>query len=247
MPPVIVLAGGLGTRLREITGDRYAKPMVPVPCGGTDAPFLAFVLGHLRAQGCGEFVLCIGHHGDSIRRHFGDGRRYGLHLVYDDRGAAQTAARVMHAAGRLDAAEFLVVCGDTYHPLDLPAFLAEFRRRPQALAQLALVDAGGDGAANVACDDDGTVLAYDAGGVTGARCGVEAGTLTIRRTAFASLPLRPALSLTDDLYPALIGDRQLHACHSAAPFFDVGTPAGYRRFCAYAARGAAVPVAAADG
>jgi mannose-1-phosphate guanylyltransferase len=248
--PAIVLAGGLGTRLREVTGDRMPKPMVPVPLAGASYPFLEFVLAHLRAQGIVDIIICIGHLGDAIRRHFGDGRRFGLNLVYSDAGAALTATRVMRAmrvVDQLRSLEFLVVCADTYHPLDVSAFIGNFRERPRWLIQLAVIERDGEGAANVAIDDDGTVTAYRVAGVEAARrAGLETGTLAVSRDALAGFDTQGDLSLTDDVYPALIGRRAVGTWDSGAPFFDIGTPDGYRRFCQFAAQAGVAPLSAAS-
>jgi mannose-1-phosphate guanylyltransferase len=242
--PAIVLAGGLGTRLREITGDRYPKPMVPVPLAGASHPFLEFVLAQLRAQGIVDIIICIGHLGESIQRYFGDGSRFGLQIDYDDAGLALTATRVMRAADRLSANEYLVVCGDTYHPFDLPAFMENFQRRPRWLVQLAVLEQGPGGPANVALDADGTVTVYDANGAEGLRVGLETGTLTMRKEALAGFDAALDLSLTDDVYPELIRRQAVGAWASRAPFFDIGTPRGYRDFCRFAAQDGATPLQA---
>jgi NDP-sugar pyrophosphorylase family protein len=240
--PVLVLAGGRGTRLRAITDDRCPKPMVPVHQGDSSCPFLEFVFGHLRAQGCCDIVVCIGHLGETIRHHFGDGRRFGLHLTYDDAGSASTGSRVASAAALAQASEFLVVCGDTYHPLDLSAFVEHFRQHPHRLVQLALVEGSDDAIANVVVTPDGEVVAYDPAGVSGPRVGLETGTLAMRVGALAGFETSPDLSLTADLYPALIRRRAVIATYSRAPFFDIGTPEGYHRFSAFVAGGGATPV-----
>lgn len=242
--PAVILAGGLGTRLRSITGDRYPKPMVPVPLGGRTCPFLEFPLAHLRAHGVGEVVLCIGHLGEQIRRHFGDGSRFGLTISYDDAGAAETACRVLRAGRRLRAPEFVVLCGDVYHPLDIEAFMVDFRRHAAWDMQLAVGAADGEGA-NVALGDDGVVIGYDRAGICGGRTGIETGTLALRSAALDDFGPRTDLSLTADIYPRLIARRALGGFATDAAFFDIGSPAGYDRFRAFVASGGATPLSQA--
>ena len=239
--PVIVLAGGLGTRLRPVTEDRYPKPMAPVAKGDSSFPFLEYVLAHLRAEGCVDITICIGHLGDSLRRHFRDGRRFGLRIGYDDAGDASTGMRVMRAMASLPRDEFLVVCGDTYHPLDLRAFTDDFIEHPRYLAQLSLVEHDDHATPNVAIDESGDVTAYNPAGVRAPRTGVETGTLAMRKLAFAGLRPEPTLSLTADVYPALIGRHAIGARYSPARFFDIGTPSGYHRFSAFVEQGGASP------
>jgi NDP-sugar pyrophosphorylase family protein len=240
----IVLAGGLGTRLAAITADRYPKPMVLVPLDRGSVPFLEFPLAHLRAQGITKILVCIGHLGARIQEHFGDGRRFGLDIGYDDAGAVLTGTRLLHAMRQTTASPLLVVCGDVYHPLDLRRFLANLRQRPGWLMQLAARLGPGDAAApaNLALDSEEQVLAYDARGVRAARAGVETGTLALHRQVLDAAPEATNFSLTEGLYPRLIAQRSLGAFVTDADFFDIGTPERFARFCGYARSGGAVPL-----
>ncbi len=71
MYPVAVLAGGLGLRLRELTGTQLPKAMVPV----LGRPFVDWQLETLAAAGVTDVVLLVGHSGDHIRDHVGSGDR----------------------------------------------------------------------------------------------------------------------------------------------------------------------------
>ena len=75
--PVAILAGGLATRLRPIT-EKIPKVLVPV----AGRPFLAHQLELLKRQGIRRAVLCLGHLGEMVREHFGDGSAHGVHLDY---------------------------------------------------------------------------------------------------------------------------------------------------------------------
>lgn len=240
--PALVLAGGLGTRLREITGDRCPKPMAPVEVDGTPYPFLEFPLGHLYAQGVRDALICIGHLGEQIQRHFGDGKRFGMRFTYDDAGESLTATRLQHALRHITAPVVLVVCGDVFQHLELEPFLARFHAQPRWLLQLAAYTGPISVTHNVALADDGTVIGFNPGGVAGNRTGVETGTLALRPRALENLNPEQQLALTDDIYPGLIAQRALGAFPTMAEFFDIGTPAGYRHFCAHAKAGSAPPL-----
>jgi len=240
--PAIVLAGGLGTRLRSITKNRCPKPMVPVDLAGRSYPFVEFVLRHLFDSGISEVTICLGHLGEQIPRYFGDGSEFGLSISYDAAGQVLTANRVLSAAGRLGAAEFLVVCGDTYHPIDYGQFMSRFHRCSGWLAQLAVHERAAGEPANVRIADDGRVTAYSADADINGLNGLETGTLALRRSALELFHTGTIESLTDDIYPRLITRRALGAFASTVPFFDIGTVAGYQAFCAYAREGGAVPL-----
>ena len=64
----VILAGGLATRLRPIT-DNIPKSMVSID----NRPFLEYQIELLKNMGVADIVLCIGHKGEMIKNHFGDG------------------------------------------------------------------------------------------------------------------------------------------------------------------------------
>jgi NDP-sugar pyrophosphorylase family protein len=238
--PVVVLAGGLGLRLRDITGDRYPKPMVPITVGTDAYPFLEFPLAHLYSQGVRDVLICVGHLGHQIRDHFGNGGSFGMRIRYDDAGSSLTATRLQRAMRLISSPEVLVVCGDVYHPLTLDDFLASFHHAPQWLIQLAVYMGPTTMAANVGMDENRAVTQFGSDSVSGTRVGVESGILALRPQALADLDRGGQLALTDDVYPRLIGKGALGAFPTDVDFFDIGTPEGYRRFSAHAAAHKAV-------
>lgn len=240
--PVIILAGGLGKRLRSVTKDRTPKPMAPIPLAGEHYPFLEFPLAHLRSQGFVEIVICIGHLGDQICRHFGDGHRFDLAISYDDTGLADTGHRVWHATRHMRAGEYLVLCGDVYHAFELSEFVATFGRHPEWALQLAIAPSADNAPANLTVGNEGNISSYDTRGVKGKNAGIDAGTLALRYEAFGSKHVETGYSLTADLYPRLIAQQTLGGMVVDKPFFDIGTPAGYKRFCDHASAGGALPI-----
>src|SRR5262249_41662980 len=93
--PVVILCGGLGTRLRPVLAD-VPKGLAPVG----DRPFLEIQLELLRGQGARRFVLCVGHLAGQIRQTFGDGGRWGVRIDYSVEGD-----RLLGTGGALKLAE----------------------------------------------------------------------------------------------------------------------------------------------
>ena len=73
----IVLAGGLGKRLRPLT-DTTPKPMIPI----AGKPVLLWQIEWLKGHGVDSFVLCIGYLRDKITEFFGDGSKFGVRIDY---------------------------------------------------------------------------------------------------------------------------------------------------------------------
>jgi NDP-sugar pyrophosphorylase family protein len=235
--PVVILAGGLGTRLRSVVADR-PKGLAPV----NSRPFLEIQIELLRKQGVRHFVLCVAHFADMIRQHFGDGKSWNTQIDYSEEGG-----RLLGTGGALKLAQkffaprALVLNGDTYFDLDyrhLLQFHLEERERAGAIATLALAHApDGSRYGKVTLDESGRYLRGFMEKPTerdGEGGWLSAGAYVIERELLEALaPDRP-YSLERDVFPqALAAGRTLAASTSAQTFFDIGTPGGLRTFTEY--------------
>ena len=112
----VILAGGLGTRIRSVS---ELTPKTLLPVGGR--PFADWQLGWLASSGVESVAYCIGHLGEQVRDHVGDGARWGLDVAYVDEGAELrgTAGAVALAAERgVLQDRFLVLYGDSWLQTD---------------------------------------------------------------------------------------------------------------------------------
>jgi D-glycero-alpha-D-manno-heptose 1-phosphate guanylyltransferase len=111
----IILAGGLGTRLKHLLPD-IPKPMAPV-CG---KPFLEYVLQYLQKQGCTEATLSVGYLHDSIQSYFGNSfENMHLNYVIEDTPLG-TGGGIKKCLRYFSSKEdILIVNGDTYFPVDV--------------------------------------------------------------------------------------------------------------------------------
>jgi dTDP-glucose pyrophosphorylase len=118
--PAVVIAAGLGTRLRPLT-EHYAKPVLPVD--GT--PVLAHVLRELADAGVPRVTVVTCHLAEQVERLGGDGRGFGLDLAYARQGSPDGSAHAVVAASV--AAPYLVVGADTVFARgDVGRFAAAF-------------------------------------------------------------------------------------------------------------------------
>ncbi len=74
---VVLMAGGLGTRLRPLT-EECPKPLLPVG----PKPILETILENCRDQGFRRFFISVNYKADMVKRHFGDGARWGVEISY---------------------------------------------------------------------------------------------------------------------------------------------------------------------
>lgn len=108
----VILAAGLGTRLRPLT-DTMPKVMVPIAPG---KPLLEHLVELLRGQGITDFIFNIHYLPDVITSHFGDGTKWGVRIRYSDERdrPLETAGAMKKMESMLDN-NFLFLYGDTLH------------------------------------------------------------------------------------------------------------------------------------
>ena len=107
---VIILAGGLGTRLKPFT-EKIPKPMMDI-CG---KPFLEYQLNNLRNFGTKKVLLCIGYLGKQIEGYFENGKNFGLEIEYSyEKRPLGTGGALKNAESLIKTNPFIVMNGDTY-------------------------------------------------------------------------------------------------------------------------------------
>jgi len=121
--PVVILAGGLATRLRPLT-EKIPKSLVEV----AGRPFLEHQIALLRKNGVTEFFVCVGYLGEMIEDLFGHGTPFGVHISYSYDGTKLlgTGGAIKKLLPKLPE-EFFVLYGDSYLPIDYQAVAAHFR------------------------------------------------------------------------------------------------------------------------
>lgn len=129
---VVIMAGGLGKRLGELTR-KLPKPMLPMG----HKPVLHIIIETFVEQGFRDFILCLNYKSEVIREYFGDGSSFGATITYVEE------SHPMGTAGSLgliqDAFEhpFFVMNGDLITTLNLHSLL-QFHREKEAMATMCL-------------------------------------------------------------------------------------------------------------
>lgn len=126
--PVVVLAGGLGHRLRPLT-DTTPKPLLGV--GGR--PILETIVRHLADHGYYRIYLSVNHLAESIRAHFGDGRAFGVEISYLEEPMRLGTAGPLGLIEKLPAEPMIVMNGDLLTNADLSAMLAFHEQNAAAI------------------------------------------------------------------------------------------------------------------
>jgi len=218
----IVLAGGLGTRLRAVVSD-LPKPMAPV----AGRPFLAILLDQLDQAGFEHVVLSVGYRREAIMEHFGD--RYGrLALSYAvETHPLGTGGAIRLALEQTQAPELFVLNGDTYLALDYSAMLAHHRRHGARLTLAAQQVADTHRYGALALQGDRVIDFLEKG-----RSGpglINGGTYLLEPGLFDDQALPEAFSFETDLLMPKVAELAPLAFITEGRFIDIGVPEDYAR------------------
>ncbi len=218
----ILLAGGLGTRLRSVVADR---PKVMAEVAGK--PFLEHLLLRLSAQGVERAVLAVGYLREQIMSHFG-GRFAGMEIVYSvEETPLGTGGAIRQALAQAGDAPSFVLNADTWLEFDMRAMLDAQRagQAPLAMAVRRVDEVGRFGSLDV---HDGHVVGFFEKGRQGPGQ-INAGVYLLQADAFRGLDLPARFSFEADyLMPHVARLRPL-AFPVSGDFIDIGLPEDYRR------------------
>jgi len=220
----LVLAGGLGTRLRSVVTDR---PKVLALVAGR--PYLAHLLDQLADAGLRRVVLCTGYRADQVRATFGTRYRE-LELLYseEDRPLG-TAGALRLALPQADSEILLVLNGDSYCAADLSAFwrFHEGHRGSGHSASLVLTRVASTRRyGRVEINSNGAVTRFlEKGAVDGPGL-INAGIYLLDRGVVEPIPAAQPVSLERDMFPSWIAG-SLYGFAASSAFIDIGTPESY--------------------
>lgn len=225
-PPCIVLAGGLGTRLKSAVPD---VPKCLAPIAGH--PFLEWQLRSLAERGIESFVLALGHGSDQVSKMLDQpwARNLSIYTVTEHEQLG-TGGAARFAMNKVNLDEVLIANGDTFlggsihsmfAPLDLHG--GEFMRIATVQAQDRTRFGG------VTVDASKRVTAFLEKGHSSAGL-INAGLYRVHRNAFNNFEALIALSIETQVMPRLVSEGALKACEVSGPFIDIGVPDDYHKF-----------------
>jgi len=227
----LVLAAGLGTRLRPLT-DVCAKPAIPV----AGEPLIRRIVRWLASYDVNDLVVNLHYLPQTITAVLGDGSDLSVRVRY-----SWEQPRILGSAGGprlaldiIGGDTFIIANGDTLTDLDVRA-LVDAHRRSDALVTLALVpNREPEKYGGAIMKDDGTVTGFAARGASAKGSYHFIGAQMVHAEAFRQLAAGQAAPSIGGLYDALIAARpgSIHGYVSDAAFWDIGTAEDYARTCA---------------
>ncbi len=215
----IVLAGGLGERIRHLTGG-VPKPLVEV----AGRPFIEWVLARLASTGVRQFVISLGYRAEAALRYFDRRPADGLKLVtVCERSPLGTAGAIRYASAACPAEWYLVSNGDSIVIGELSGAwqLAAPERVDGVVVGVEVPDTARFG--SLVVDSSGRLRAF-AEKVPGKGV-INAGVYLLRRRLIDTINGEVPLSLERDVFPRwLSDDLYIAVLRVQADFLDIGTP-----------------------
>jgi NDP-sugar pyrophosphorylase family protein len=220
MFPVVILCGGLATRLRPVTAT-IPKSLIPI----NGEPFIAHQLRLLRSRGVTDVVLCVGFLGEMIRDFAGDGSPFGLHISYSFDGPELlgTAGAIRRALPYLRET-FFVLYGDSYLPCDYAQVGVAFENSGKLGLMTVYRNQGQFDSSNVEYTG-GRIVRYDKHQKTPAMEYIDYGLGVLSKSVVAALPPDQPRDLAS-VYQNLLAADQLAGFEVTERFYEIGSAEG---------------------
>ena len=209
MPQVVILAGGLGTRLGDITRET-PKSLVNVH----GKPILTHILEWAQLQGCNKALILTGHLSEKFRHYSHSNMSLTFHEETEPLG---TGGALWNAIDHLED-EFILLWGDDFHPIDYSPLVRQHRT---SRAPITMTVTSTSQHFNLE-HRDGKVVAYDKEIIRPNFNGYEAGTSMVDKAVVQKYGKDGKWSWEGTVYPALSGEIRAHL--DDTPFWDMGTP-----------------------
>ena len=222
--PLLILAGGFGTRLRSAVSD-VPKPLAPVG----NNPFLRYLIDQWIAQGVRNMIFLLHHQAALIENYLAAEKAGGLLNGCEIRTVIEeqplgTGGSVAYAAGRCELkSSFLVVNADTWLGSGI------HRMCDASSPSLAVVHVDNSERYGSVQVDKNMVLSFREKQQTAGAGWINAGLYHLHAELFRSWDGKP-FSLERELFTNLAAESRLHAVSLETQFIDIGIPEDYYRF-----------------
>jgi NDP-sugar pyrophosphorylase family protein len=223
---IIVLAGGLATRLGALT-QNTPKSMVKI----NGKPFLEYQLEMFKKSGFNRVLICLGHLGEQIEGYFGDGSRFGIDIKYSYEEKPLGTAGALKNAGALLGDRFFTIYGDSYITPDFDDIWNVFLSKNKQGLMTVYKNNNLYDASNTIISGD-IVTKYDKCNKTPDMACIEYGLNLFHKDVLARIP-KDCFYELGDVFISLIADNELSAYEVKERFYEIGSPSGLQDFISY--------------
>lgn len=220
---VLILCGGVGSRLRGIVDDR-PKPMAQI----NQQPFLDILIDYFCRFGFRRFILCTGYMSETIQNYYSHKEGSLEIVVSDEQTQLGTAGSIKNAERFIQSEPFLVTNGDSFCPVNLAEFY-DFHLSRQALMSMAVVESEETTSCGlVTLNGSLRIVSFEEKKQVQEKGYVNTGIYFFQKDILFSIPANTKYSLEYDLFPRL-SNQDSFAFASCEELIDIGTPERYER------------------
>lgn len=215
----IVLAGGFGTRLKEVVPD-LPKPMAPV----AGRPFLEILLSMLAAKGFKRVILSLGFMSEKISLYFGDSY-LGMEIVYEvEEQPLGTGGAIRAALMHCVADHAFIFNGDTYLDLEVEALEYLWQESHNSMIVVREIpDTARFGRVDIS---DGRIIAFLEKGQSGLGL-INAGCYVLPKDRLDEFPLGQPFSIETEFFIKNLENIRFDGFITQGRFIDIGVPVDY--------------------
>ena len=212
----VILAGGLGTRLKPYTNDN-PKPMIPI----NGKPFLQYLIEQIASWGITDVVLLLGYKADKIIDYFGDGDSLSVNIQYCVTPVEYDTGKRLMSAFELLQNEFILLYCDNYCPIDYKAGKKQFKNSDNIIQITAYKNRDGYTKNNIKCLDD-KVEKYDKNRKEEDLNAVDIGYAFIKKEALELLSDKN-MNFEAEVYPKLVADNRMGVLLTEHRYYSIGS------------------------
>jgi MurNAc alpha-1-phosphate uridylyltransferase len=222
MLPVVILAGGLATRLYPVTR-KIPKALIKI----AGRPFIDHQLALLREKGVIQIVLCVGYLGEMIEEYVGDGSRWGLDVQYsyDGNVLLGTGGAVKKALSLLPDT-FFILYGDSYLDIDYNAVIERFYDEGLPVLMTIYRNQNAFDSSNILMKG-GRILKYDKKSRDPAMEYIDYGLVVVRKKVFDPYPANEPVDLSHVL-SRMVDSGQVAIFEADQRFYEIGSTSGIK-------------------
>lgn len=217
----VILAGGFGTRLREVVPD-LPKPMAPV----ADKPFLEILLNVLEKKGFNRVILSLGYMAEKVVAYFGK-QHNGIEIVYEiEETPLGTGGALKAALNHCKSDHVFIFNGDTFLDLETDEVESKWQEKPQPMIVARQVpDTARYGRLDTS---EGLVSGFIEKGLSGPGL-INAGCYVLPKNIFDDFESGESFSLEQDYLFDAVKKQPFSVFETKGHFIDIGIPVDYQR------------------
>ncbi len=211
----VILAGGLGTRLKPIT-NKFPKPMVEI----NGKPFIDYLLNYLSSEGIENVIILSGYKSEIIEDHVGNGKKYGVNTIFSVMDPeAQTSERLFNCIDKLNN-EFLLMYCDNFLPLNLNEMETNFFNSRKS-AQITVYSNKYLITKNNVLYKKNKVIKYDKSRTNADLNGVNVGYMILKKSLI-NLLKNKSQDFETIIFPELIKNNQIDCFLTEHKYYSIG-------------------------